>query len=154
MRSLAVLALVLVAVACGPEPGSSVVRLSHLATLTGTRWTVVAIGGQAVAPRPEVLLGFDAQDVAGSGGCNGFGGTYAYDPGSGRLRFGDLISTKRACVDHVTGSVEAAYVQALRGAAVASVDPEGRLVIDGSGPELLLTIAGQPVALPTQAGPS
>lgn len=156
MRLAAALVLVAVLAGCGPETSPSVTRNSHPMTLETTRWTVVAIGGRAVAARPEVLLGFDATAVTGSGGCNGFGGAYAYEPGTGSLSITDLVSTKRACVDPVAASVEAAYFEALRGAAGASVDPEGRLVIDGAGPELLLTVAGQPVEIPTQsqAGPS
>ncbi|HET7029356.1 MAG TPA: META domain-containing protein [Candidatus Limnocylindrales bacterium] len=156
MRLAVAILVWLVVTACAPEPAPTPIRGSHLATLATTRWTVVAIGGQAIAPRPEVLLGFDATTVAGSGGCNGFGGSYAYDPASGALRITDLVSTKRACGDPATGRAEAAYFEALRGAAVASVDPDGRLVIDGAGPELRLAVADQPLPVPTQseAGPS
>lgn len=68
--------------------------------LQGTRWELSALHGSDVsldpAQQPWLLLGRDG-NVTGFAGCNSFSGRYTQD--GLRLRFTDLASTLRACVD-------------------------------------------------------
>ena len=74
-----------------------------------------------------------------------FGGIPTYVPATGALHIEALVSTKRACVEPARNEVEAAYLQALRTVAVASIDPDGRLVLTGAGAEVVLEVGPQQV---------
>lgn len=105
--------------------------------LAGTTWRLVSIQDLRPPLGPAVTLAFSASDISGNGGCNTFNGSYGFDPASGSLRIGDLGSTKRACVEPGRGDLENAFFAALRGAAAASLDSEGRLVLAGAGARLV-----------------
>jgi len=76
--------------------------------LAGTSWKVKRVEGRVVAPEFRVALSFSKDDrrVGGSDGCNSFGGRYRAT--ATRLRFGQLISTGRACVGPGPPSITAA----------------------------------------------
>jgi heat shock protein HslJ len=126
--------------------------VSRPPTLAGSSWRVVSIAGRPLPAVPDVTLAFTASDVSGAGGCNSFGGTYTFDPATGALRFGPLISTKRACVEAARNEVEAAYFTALRDVASARIDPDGRLSLLGSGAELILAVGPQADGGPAASG--
>lgn len=105
--------------------------------LTGTTWRLVSIQDLRPPLGPDVTLAFSDSEISGNGGCNTFNGSYEFDPASGSLRIGGLGSTKRACVEPGRGDLENAYFAALRGAAAASLDSGGRLVLAGAGPRLV-----------------
>ncbi len=73
---------------CGGDPAGA---LQH------ARWMVRSIDGQDVAPtsRPTLVFGITGR-VTGHASCNSYSGPYQISGESG-LRFGNLISTKRAC---------------------------------------------------------
>jgi heat shock protein HslJ len=154
VRLILAVTLAAIAAGCGPEPSASLQRVSHPVALAGTSWRLVAVRGVAPPAGADVTLSFGPDGrVSGDGPCNGFGGTFTYEAASGRLALGDLVSTKRACVDPARGQLETAYFEALRTATEASGDPEGRLVLTGSGAELVLEVAGRPVGPPVEASP-
>jgi heat shock protein HslJ len=74
------------------------------ASLTGTRWRLAEIRGQAIAPpregEKEAFLFLQADDnrFHGSGGCNNLAGSFALKEG-GRISFTQIASTKMACPD-------------------------------------------------------
>ena len=144
---VAVLALALVlAAACAPEPVPSLIRSSHPAALAGTTWTLVSIGGRTVPAGISASLTFGNASLSGDGPCNGFGGTWTYIAATGALRIDQLVQSLRECIEPDRSALEAAYFDALRGVAGASIDTAGRLVLDGSGPELVLKVG--PVVVP------
>ncbi|HEX5871158.1 MAG TPA: META domain-containing protein [Longimicrobium sp.] len=99
------------------------------APLAGTSWTLVELNGQPVLPAGEPLtLNFaaDEQRVSGNGGCNQFSGPYTQNGAS--LRFGPLISTRRACVEEPLNAQETAYFQALESTTRYSVEG-GQLIL-------------------------
>ena len=154
---LIMVALLVSAIAggCSPAAAPSLARDSHPATLEMTAWRLVAIQGRQPPAGSDATLHFEAGRVAGNGGCNSFGGSYLYDVATGALAIGDLGSTKRACVEPARNDLEAAYFQALRGVATASVDPDGRLILGGSGAELVFVVGpqpGGPATVPTPLG--
>ncbi len=69
-------------------------------TLAGTRWTVVALEGEAAEaavtgwPAQSLEFDADADRATGHAGVNRFGGRYEQDGGA--LRFGPLAMTRRA----------------------------------------------------------
>jgi copper homeostasis protein (lipoprotein) len=92
---------------CGPTPP---------AALENTYWKVVEVAGQPVAPpggeqEAHLVLVPGEKRVRGFTGCNRFMG--GYEGSDGRLRFGALASTRRACDD---GGTEQAILQALESA--------------------------------------
>jgi putative lipoprotein len=154
-RLVTAVLLVIAVAGCAAEPPASLIRVSRPTTLAGTTWRLVAIGDRRPPAGPEISISFEADGrVAGDGACNAFGGSFSYEPATGRLRIADLVSTKRACVEAALNEVEAAYFAALRGAAEAGVDPEGRLVLTGEGAELRLEVGPRPVGPPIEGSPS
>ena len=149
------LSLVFVA-ACAPEPPASPIREAHPVSIAGSSWRIVAIGGAALPPQPEMTIEFADGRLTGQGPCNSIGGSALYDPTSGAIRIGDLVTTKRACVDPNLARVESVLVNSLRAATQVGVDPDGHLVLAGSGIDIVLDVAGQPIPIPeqSQAGPS
>ncbi len=81
-----------------------------------------------------ITLAFEGGRASGSGGCNRFTGSYEEDGES--VSFGQLASTRMACLDEVM-SAETAYFAALESVSSWSAT-EGELVLsDSSGQELL-----------------
>lgn len=138
LLAAALLALGLTACTLAPSATpSGIPSASPPAGLAGTTWRLVSINDLRPPLGPDVTLAFTASDISGNGGCNTFNGSYTLNPSSGSLRIGDLGSTKRACVEPGRGDLENAYFAALRGAAAASLDPGGRLVVAGAGARLV-----------------
>jgi len=83
--------------------------------LESTAWNLVEIGGRPArvtrnAGTPTLRLDA-ARRAMGDTGCNSFAGPYELSGGS--LRFGALVSTRRACMDEALNRQEAAYLRAL-----------------------------------------
>jgi heat shock protein HslJ len=124
--------------ACTP-----VVRESRPTTLAGTAWRVVSVNGRPPVLGSEPTATFTATEVEGSAGCNTYGGIYAYDASSGLLAFGNLAMTKMAC-DAARNEVETRFTQAIAEVTSASIDPDGRLVLNGPAGEIVLTVDAVP----------
>lgn len=112
---------------CGPTPP---------AALENTYWKIVEAAGRPVSPargeqEAHLVLVPGERRVRGYTGCNRFMG--GYEGSDGRLRFGALASTRRACDD---GGTEQAILQALESADGYRIE----------GDTLELTRAGTPVA--------
>ena len=140
--AIAVTLLCLFALACSGPPGSSQPTPDpHPPSLAGSTWAVASVSGRApvIGSRPNVIFG--ATDVQGSSGCNSFGGTYRYDPSSGRIDLSkNMFMTEMACPDG-RDTFESALIQALTAASDASFDGEGRLVLSGASGQVLLVPA-------------
>jgi heat shock protein HslJ len=142
-RGLLFAAGLLLVAACGADPSPSGGRIDHPTALAGTSWRLVGIGERLLPADPVMSLLFTSSEASGSGGCNAFGGTYAYDPGGGVLRIESLVSTKRACVEPARNGVEAAFFEALRSPLTAAVDDAGRLVLVGRDVTLRFEVGPQ-----------
>jgi heat shock protein HslJ len=84
------------------------------ATLAGTNWGVVSVAGQPSVPASTPFIGFTADRTQGTGGCNQFGGGYTYDPATGKLVLGQLMSTLMGCIGP-QGDFETVFFNALQG---------------------------------------
>ena len=102
--------------------------------LTGTRWTVATIGGQAsVSPAPTIEFASDR--IAGSGGCNRYFGTYS--AADGALSVSEIGATEMACAPDVMAR-EAAFFAALSATRSYSRLGDTLLLSDGSGGTITL----------------
>ena len=112
--------------------------------LAGTAWVLAELNGQppvaAPAVAPTLTFAADEPRASGNGGCNQFGGPYTQNGAS--LRFGPLVSTRRACADEAANRQETAFLQALQSTTRFSV----------SGDQLVLYAGDQPVARLRRSG--
>jgi heat shock protein HslJ len=84
--------------------------------LEGTTWSLVQVAGRPARPigsggTPTLRLDAAQKRAEGDTGCNRFGGPYELNGGS--LRFGALVSTRRACAAEALNAQEAAFLGAL-----------------------------------------
>jgi heat shock protein HslJ len=96
------------------------------------RWDLAEMGPTADLAHllPTIEFTADGQ-VSGSAACNTFSGTYTTDGSA--LTFGGLATTKIGC-QRPASAVEAEYLQALSGVTTWTVEPDGRLLLDGPVP--------------------
>jgi heat shock protein HslJ len=133
MRRLVIVVTALVVAGCAVT--------SRVATmdLPGSTWELVSMDGEAVAGDAPPTLAFEERGaVSGSTGCNTFSGDVAIDGNA--LNFGPLITTRMACADPAANAQEEAFLSAMEGVSVHTVDDQGRLVLQG-GPELTFEVA-------------
>lgn len=95
--------------------------------LAGGEWLIESIGGEPVPEEPPATIEFLPEGrIAGSGGCNRYGGSFALGEG---LTIGpNLFSTMKACNDPVMAS-ERRVLDALPTASAFEFDDSGRLVL-------------------------
>jgi putative lipoprotein len=91
--------------ACGSSPD---------ATLAGTSWSLTSMNGAPLAEgSAAITIEFSSEtEVGGSGGCNGYGGSYRAGA-DGSITFSQIVSTMMACQDQLVMENEAAFLQAL-----------------------------------------
>jgi heat shock protein HslJ len=111
--------------------------------LTGSAWQAIRLNGKPIAKPQAVTLAFAEGRGAGSSGCNRYSGPVTI--GQGTLRFGDIVSTRMACIDDNAVRTESDYLRALAGAGRWSISGRGRLILKGSGG----TVEFQPEAAPS-----
>jgi len=123
-----------------PAPSPSLERSGPPATLAGSAWTAVLVDGQPVVVASPPTAAFDATTIRGSTGCNGYNGDYRYD--AGMIAIGDTMSTLIGC-DGAIGTTEQRFMAALGAATTVSMDPEGRLMLDGPNGSIVFVVAGR-----------
>lgn len=88
-------------------------------SLFGGKWVLIELHGKSVSDYSKLaknaFLAFDQKEMRfdGSGGCNGFGGTFEVNAATGRIRFGQTMSTMKACIAEGTDA-EPLLLNALR----------------------------------------
>ncbi len=139
-RMMGLLATACALAACA---GAQATGTATLDPLAGTSWVLTELNGQAPVPAPDgpaPTLQFRADEAGGSSGCNSYGGPYTQSGGA--LRFGPLVSTRRACTSEAANAQEAAYFRALESTTRATT----------SGGALVLYAGDRPVARFRRAG--
>jgi len=119
----------------------SLSRSSAPETLAGTAWTAILVAGQPTVAGSEPTATFTADRIEGTTGCNRYGGSYDYTAGA--IKLGQIMSTLMGC-DGPIGTTEMRFNAALAGATTVSIDPEGRLVLDGTSGAITFVVAPQP----------
>jgi heat shock protein HslJ len=105
-----------------------------LGGLAGT-WRLVAYGDPAnptaALAEPPVTLTFAPDGLAGTGGCNTFGGRFVFE--NDTLAIADVVSTLMACADEAVGQQETVFLTALNTVTNFSFDENGRLLLAYEG---------------------
>jgi len=105
---------------CGGDPAFA---LQH------ARWMVRSIDGKDVESRSRPTLVFESTGrVAGHASCNSYSGPYQVGGADG-MRFGDLVSTRRACAPALMQQ-ETAMLAVLNNAVRYSLGDDGTLTIE------------------------
>ncbi|MDR1761793.1 MAG: META domain-containing protein [Bacteroidales bacterium] len=78
--------------------------VTELPSPIGTRWKLVEINGKPIAEMTfatEPFIEFDRETkrVSGNSGCNNFSGEFEIDTMVNRIRFSNMVATKKACLD-------------------------------------------------------
>lgn len=82
------------------------------ASLFGRKWRLTHLGGTKVpTTKPYILLDAQTKRFEGDGGCNRISG--AFEINASAVKFSQVISTKRACVDRQLQLVETRFVENL-----------------------------------------
>ncbi len=113
-----------------------------VADLSGTRWTVVSIDGNAPVRGDEALSVEFSVDgrVSGNSGCNSYSGPWIRDDTT--LRIGELLSTRRACADERRQRQETRLLDILQGEASLRRERDDRISLRKDGGALLLAPRG------------
>jgi len=91
--------------------------------LEGTRWTLeTVITGEVASQQAgseKMWITFNGGRVTGFTGCNELQGVVAQD--NGKLTFGDIATSRRACIDDA-GTLETAFLNGLKGEVSYEID--------------------------------
>jgi heat shock protein HslJ len=117
--------------------------------LAGTRWFVTQIDGKRPLNDVPLMADFTNEGrISGDSGCNNFSGPYV-QMGS-TVEIGELLSTRRACVDSAVQRQETRLLDILQGASMARL-VKGELHLrtdDGS-----LVLAPASISIATSPAP-
>ena len=127
--------------ACGPAAEASLTRSAWPVTLAGSTWTAVLRRRPADGRGLPPTAAFTADKVEGTTGCNSYFGTYEYARGA--IKFSTMGSTAMACLDPAIAATEGRFMGAMQGASSVSIDPAGRMILDGSGGSITFEVAPQ-----------
>ncbi len=121
---------------------SSPATVAPVPDLSGTRWTVVAVDGNTPIRGDEPLSVEFSVDgrISGNSGCNSFSGPYIRDDSV--LRIGEVMSTRRACVDDRRQRQEARVLAILQGDATVRREKNDRISLRSGDGTLLLVPRG------------
>ena len=110
--------------------------------LAGTRWVITSIDGKA--PSGPALTADFSNDgrVSGDSGCNSYSGPFIQD--GRKVQFGELLSTRRACVDDLRQRQESQVLRILQGTTTLDLR-RGRLTVRGEEGTVVLTQSGPQV---------
>ncbi|MDZ7939110.1 MAG: META domain-containing protein [Rhodoferax sp.] len=121
--------------ACGVAPVQHSFVPETGANLSGGDWVAVAVQGVESVQEPAPRWRWpSAEQVSGSGGCNGFTGRAVVK--NGLIQVGPLAATGRLCAGLPPGGQEDLFFRALEKARSVRVE-KGELVMQGSAGEVL-----------------
>lgn len=102
--------------------------------LDRTGWRAVEVGGQVPVAGSEPTIAFADGRIAGTTGCNGYGGDIRIDGAT--LKIGEVAMTLMGCADRI-GDIEQAFTLALASVDRAGLRPDGLLVLSGSAGDIV-----------------
>lgn len=148
MRQVVFVLLAVIGVAgCAAQPvqsaaqdsaGGSVATADALASakFQGTEWRFIEIGGTAVPDDVVATLRLRGNLASGKAGCNSYGASWQM-AADGGTRFGEMMSTKMACLDPAGAMrVEQGVFNALQKTAWLRPDRSNLVMLDASGKPL------------------
>jgi len=118
--------VVLLAACATPEP-----RPAGGDPLSGTRWSLVSVGGSPVLASESTSMQFEKGRLAGSDGCNRYSTTYTASHSS--LKVGsNIIGTRMACAPAIMEE-GATFIAMLGRAAGYRIDGDRLTLLDAGG---------------------
>jgi heat shock protein HslJ len=115
-------------------------RGSGADALRDTAWELTSLAGSDLLPGTTITLGFTADEISGSAGCNHYGGSYKISGDS--LNLGDLYATEMGCLEPAgILEQETAYLAALGLAARYQIDGHRLELLDEAGTQILVYVA-------------
>jgi heat shock protein HslJ len=130
----------LVVAGCGVRGEPSLIRTAYPTSLAGSAWSAVSVAGQPTVVGSAPTAVFTVDRIEGTTGCNAYFASYQY--ATGAIEIAEMGSTAIGC-DGAIGATEQRFTAAMQGASSVSIDPEGRLVLDGSGGSITFVVAPQ-----------
>jgi heat shock protein HslJ len=107
--------------------------------LSGTRWFVTSIDGRPPLRDMPLMADFTVEGrINGDSGCNSFSGPYVQTGST--VQIGELLSTRRACVDSNLQRQEGRLLDILQGASMAHL-VRGQLQLRAGDGSLILAPA-------------
>lgn len=108
--------------------------------LENTQWSLVSFGTpgaeQPLVEGSAITLMLAGGQTGGSGGCNGYGGTYQVEGNT--ITFGEITRTLRACADDRVTEQEERYFQALETANEYRIEGNQLQIIYDAGNGLMI----------------
>ena len=99
--------------------------------LSGTRWSLVSIGGSPVLASESTSMQFDKGRLSGSDGCNRY--STGYTASAGSLKIGpNIAGTRMACPGPVMEEART-FIEILGRTAGYRRDGERMMLLDGTG---------------------
>jgi heat shock protein HslJ len=128
---------VLAAVALALGACSTTVPVGPPPDLSGTSWTVTSIDGNPTGRGPELTADFTVDGrINGDSGCNSYSGPYIQTGST--VRIGELLSTRRACVNDEWQSQESRMLRIMQGASRIEHERDGRISLHGQSGTVML----------------
>jgi putative lipoprotein len=113
-RAVVLAAPVVLLAACGSAPPSRTEALVATPLLAGTHWTIASIDGRETLARTDLTADFGVDGrVNGDSGCNLYSG--AFTQSGSTVTFGELLSTRRACLEESRAKQEDRIMAILHG---------------------------------------
>ncbi|HEY4977954.1 MAG TPA: META domain-containing protein [Candidatus Acidoferrum sp.] len=142
---LALLSVLVFSVSCStdhkPTANTPAAAKNNSASLVGTDWLLLDLGGTPVVPNSKASLAFlDSGRAAGNASCNRFTGSVEITGAS--IKFGALASTRMAGIDAALSTQEDGYLKLL-GAANRYERNGDSLLIYADGADKPLRFTGQ-----------
>lgn len=105
--------------------------------LSGTSWTVTSIDGSSTGRGTDLTADFTVDGrINGDSGCNSYSGPYIQTGST--VRIGELLSTRRACVDDERQRQEARMLRIMQGANRIEHERDGRISLHGQTGTVML----------------
>ena len=150
IRILGLLGIVILIVSCSSAQKTvtniSSAPTNDLPSLIGTEWLLTDLAGTPVVPNSKASLSFfEAGRAAGNASCNRYTG--GVEITGSTIKFGQLASTRMACVDSAVSSQEDLYLKAL-GAARRFERKEDSLLLYADGFDKPLRFSRQTASQP------
>jgi heat shock protein HslJ len=131
MRIVSLAAIMLLSACAGRAANDADQVAPGGASPEGVTWRLAEVAGHAAhgtADRPTLRLDAAEHRATGNTGCNGYSGPYELRGDS--LRFGALVSTRRACVAEEMNRQEGELMRALEAARTWRIEADG-LIMEG-----------------------
>jgi heat shock protein HslJ len=106
-------------------------------SLSGTSWMVTSVDGYSTGRSAELTADFTVDGrINGDSGCNSYSGPYIQTGST--VRIGELLSTRRACVDDDRQRLETRMLRIMQGSNRIEHERDGRISLHGESGSVML----------------